>query len=171
LCALLQVFHISYCLLDFFIVLFSGEFMVAMAEPITNPIARYFEHILGTAAYSSFTDWLSFYSQMYNLKFLTLITITAIRRLASGYRAHKEGCFSKKILFKDASDAFCRLLLVFSAYASPCLPQFVIAEQCFYALYAMLMLRSIFDNAGISTNDRSIISQLFGNIMGKKPVL
>lgn len=75
------------------------------------------------------------------------------------------------ILFKDTSDAFCRLLLVFSAYASPCLPQFVIAKQYFYALYAMLMLRSIFDNAGISTNDRSIISQLFGNIMGKKQVL
>lgn len=144
--------------------------MAAMAEPVTNPIARYFEYVLGTAAYASFIDWLSFYLGMYNLKFLTLIAITAIRGLAGGYRASKEGKFSKKILFKDTSDAFCRFLLVFSGirFAMFIEPSFAAAEQYLYALYAVLMLRSIFDNAGISTKDRSFISQFIDNLTNKR---
>ena len=143
-----------------------------MAQPITNPIPRLLECIFGSMAYASFMDWLSFYLQMYNARFFTLFTITAVRGLAGGYKAAKEGKFSKKILMRDTSDAFICFLLVFSGIqlAMYIEPNFEFVQDYLYGIFAVLMLKSIVDNSSMSNNVKNSISKLLKDVSSKKVV-
>lgn len=107
------------------------------------------EYILGSAAFVKLIEWLTFYMQMYNAKFLTLFTLTIIRSLVGSAKAKRENRYSKRVLWQDTYDAFFQLVWIFSGirllvYIEPSAAS---AENYLYAMYGWLLFKSIAEDA------------------------
>lgn len=129
------------------------------------------EWLIGTTVFVKLVEWLTFYFQMYNAKFFTLLVLTILRSWIGATKAKREGRYSKRILREETYTAFMQLIWIFSGirlliYIEPSAAS---AENYLYAMYGWLLFKSIAEDA-TADKFKQWMSDFFKMNMGNKKV-